>query len=173
MDRALSSLHKLQKDCSWRKANRPLQGMRKPYLCRNWGLLQLSQTSFCNWGFSLTHSLTVLLYLELELESEFYIHRSANDTFKFQMQIDKAYPRDFMQRGRVRVLLKKEDGTLHNPSISSSKIYTFIAFLIIINFQSFLAIHHFVLLLFLCKSNSPQYSMDWTLTAFINHVFLR
>lgn len=78
---------------------------------------------------SLTHSLTVLLYLELELESEFYIHRSANDTFKFQMQIDKAYPRDFMQRGRVRVLLKKEDGTLHNPSISSSKIYTCIAFL--------------------------------------------
>jgi hypothetical protein len=36
-------------------------------------------------------------------------------------QIDKAYPRDFMQRGRVRVLLKKEDGTLINPSISSSK----------------------------------------------------
>lgn len=36
-------------------------------------------------------------------------------------QIDKAYPRDFMQRGRVRVLLKKEDGTLCNPAISSSK----------------------------------------------------
>lgn len=38
------------------------------------------------------------------------------------LQIDKAYPRDFMQRGRVRVLLKKEDGTLFNSAISSSKI---------------------------------------------------
>ncbi|VFQ83074.1 unnamed protein product [Cuscuta campestris] len=37
------------------------------------------------------------------------------------IEIDKAYPRDFMQRGRVRVLLKKEDGTLFNPSISSRK----------------------------------------------------
>ncbi|CAK9166276.1 unnamed protein product [Ilex paraguariensis] len=32
----------------------------------------------------------------------------------FAIEIDKAYPRDFMQRGRVRVLLKKEDGTLCN-----------------------------------------------------------
>ncbi|KAJ7981199.1 signal recognition particle 19 kDa protein [Quillaja saponaria] len=39
----------------------------------------------------------------------------------FAIEIDKAYPRDFMQRGRVRVLLKKEDGTLLNPSISSRK----------------------------------------------------
>ncbi|KAG2384413.1 Signal recognition particle protein [Vigna angularis] len=37
----------------------------------------------------------------------------------FAIEIDKAYPRDFMQRGRVRVLLKTEDGTLINPSISS------------------------------------------------------
>lgn len=37
------------------------------------------------------------------------------------LKIDKAYPRDFMQRGRVRVLLKKEDGTLYNPAISSRK----------------------------------------------------
>ncbi|XVF87056.1 hypothetical protein PTKIN_Ptkin18bG0089800 [Pterospermum kingtungense] len=37
------------------------------------------------------------------------------------IEIDKAYPRDFMQRGRVRVQLKKEDGTLYNPAISSSK----------------------------------------------------
>ncbi|CAK9319912.1 unnamed protein product [Citrullus colocynthis] len=36
-------------------------------------------------------------------------------------QIDKAYPRDFMQRGRVGVLLKKEDGTLSNPAITSRK----------------------------------------------------
>lgn len=34
---------------------------------------------------------------------------------------DKAYPRDFMQRGRVRVMLKKEDGTLCNPAIPSRK----------------------------------------------------
>ncbi|MED6175504.1 signal recognition particle 19kDa [Stylosanthes scabra] len=39
----------------------------------------------------------------------------------FAIEIDKAYPRDFMQRGRVRVLLKKEDGTLINPTISSRK----------------------------------------------------
>ncbi|KAI9078334.1 hypothetical protein K1719_039710 [Acacia pycnantha] len=39
----------------------------------------------------------------------------------FAIEIDKAYPRDFMQRGRVRVLLKKEDGTLYNPSITSRK----------------------------------------------------
>ncbi|XP_077229642.1 signal recognition particle 19 kDa protein-like [Tasmannia lanceolata] len=37
------------------------------------------------------------------------------------VEIDKAYPRDFMQRGRVRVLLKKEDGALYNPAISSRK----------------------------------------------------
>lgn len=41
----------------------------------------------------------------------------------FLVQIDKAYPRDFMQRGRVRVLLKKEDGTFCNPAIPSSKGY--------------------------------------------------
>ncbi|CAJ1953335.1 unnamed protein product [Sphenostylis stenocarpa] len=39
----------------------------------------------------------------------------------YAIEIDKAYPRDFMQRGRVRVLLKKEDGTFYNPSISSRK----------------------------------------------------
>ncbi|XP_059641518.1 signal recognition particle 19 kDa protein-like [Cornus florida] len=37
------------------------------------------------------------------------------------IEIDKAYPRDFMQRGRVRVLLKKEDGSFYNPTISSRK----------------------------------------------------
>ncbi|XP_059459944.1 signal recognition particle 19 kDa protein [Corylus avellana] len=37
------------------------------------------------------------------------------------IELDKAYPRDFMQRGRVRVLLKREDGTLCNPAISSRK----------------------------------------------------
>ncbi|KAK8503346.1 hypothetical protein V6N13_016643 [Hibiscus sabdariffa] len=37
------------------------------------------------------------------------------------IEIDKAYPRDFMQRGRVRVQLKKEDGTLCNPAIPSRK----------------------------------------------------
>ncbi|KAE9601535.1 hypothetical protein Lal_00040610 [Lupinus albus] len=39
----------------------------------------------------------------------------------FAIEIDKAYPRDFMQRGRVRVLLKKEDGTLFNPAIATRK----------------------------------------------------
>ncbi|KAL2344428.1 hypothetical protein Fmac_005713 [Flemingia macrophylla] len=39
----------------------------------------------------------------------------------FAIEIDKAYPRDFMQRGRVRVLLKTEDGSLFNSSISSRK----------------------------------------------------
>ncbi|GAB4825621.1 hypothetical protein Ancab_008495 [Ancistrocladus abbreviatus] len=39
----------------------------------------------------------------------------------FVIEIDKAYPRDFMQRGRVRVLLKREEGTLINPAISSRK----------------------------------------------------
>ncbi|XP_048134423.1 signal recognition particle 19 kDa protein-like isoform X2 [Rhodamnia argentea] len=37
----------------------------------------------------------------------------------YDVEIDKAYPRDFMQRGRVRVFLKREDGTLCNPAISS------------------------------------------------------
>ncbi|XP_057421716.1 signal recognition particle 19 kDa protein [Lotus japonicus] len=39
----------------------------------------------------------------------------------FAIEIDKAYPRDFMQRGRVRVLLKKDDGSLFNSDISSRK----------------------------------------------------
>ncbi|KMZ68104.1 Signal recognition particle 19 kDa protein [Zostera marina] len=34
---------------------------------------------------------------------------------------DKAYPRDFMQRGRVRISLKREDGSLINPSVDSRK----------------------------------------------------
>lgn len=37
------------------------------------------------------------------------------------IEIDKAYPRDFMQIGRVRVMLKREDGTFVNPVISSRK----------------------------------------------------
>ncbi|KAK1591436.1 hypothetical protein Q3G72_007742 [Acer saccharum] len=36
-------------------------------------------------------------------------------------RIDKAYPRDFMHGGRLRSLLKREDGTLYNPAISSGK----------------------------------------------------
>ncbi|KAF5938273.1 hypothetical protein HYC85_025779 [Camellia sinensis] len=35
--------------------------------------------------------------------------------------IRHAYPRDFMQQGRVRVLLKSEDETFSNPAISSRK----------------------------------------------------
>jgi signal recognition particle subunit SRP19 len=37
------------------------------------------------------------------------------------IELDKAYPRDFMQRGRVRVQLKKEDGSPFNPAISTRK----------------------------------------------------
>ncbi|OWM77238.1 signal recognition particle 19 kDa protein [Punica granatum] len=37
------------------------------------------------------------------------------------IEIDKLYPRDFQQVGRVRVCLKREDGTLFNPAISSRK----------------------------------------------------
>ncbi|KAH9322957.1 hypothetical protein KI387_017596, partial [Taxus chinensis] len=39
---------------------------------------------------------------------------------------DKAYPRDFMQRGRVRVQLKMEDGTAINPSIPTTAIFSII-----------------------------------------------
>lgn len=39
----------------------------------------------------------------------------------FATELDKAYPRDFMQRGRVRVLLKGEDGSLYNPAIGTRK----------------------------------------------------
>ncbi|KAK9934077.1 hypothetical protein M0R45_021235 [Rubus argutus] len=39
----------------------------------------------------------------------------------FAIEVYKAYPRDFFQRGRVRVLLKKEDGTPYNPVISTRK----------------------------------------------------
>ncbi|KAK6140960.1 hypothetical protein DH2020_025297 [Rehmannia glutinosa] len=38
------------------------------------------------------------------------------------IESEKAYPRDFMQRGRVRVLLKREDGSLCNPAISSKLV---------------------------------------------------
>lgn len=41
------------------------------------------------------------------------------------LKVDKAYPRDFMQRGRVRVLLKREDGTFYNPAITSSENRSF------------------------------------------------
>ncbi|KAM0028442.1 putative signal recognition particle, SRP19 subunit [Helianthus debilis subsp. tardiflorus] len=39
----------------------------------------------------------------------------------FATEIDKAYPMDFMQVGRVRVLLKRPDGSPHNPLITSCK----------------------------------------------------
>ncbi|RWV86274.1 hypothetical protein BHE74_00042003 [Ensete ventricosum] len=39
----------------------------------------------------------------------------------FAIELDKAYPRDFMQRGRVRVQLKREDGSLCNSEIDSKK----------------------------------------------------
>ncbi|XP_071696015.1 signal recognition particle 19 kDa protein-like [Rutidosis leptorrhynchoides] len=39
----------------------------------------------------------------------------------FAIEIDKAYPRDFMQVGRVRFNLKRSDGSLHNPLIANKK----------------------------------------------------
>ncbi|CAI0379950.1 unnamed protein product [Linum tenue] len=42
-------------------------------------------------------------------------------SLRYAIEPDKAYPRDFMQRGRVRVLLKREDGTPYNPSIPTRK----------------------------------------------------
>ncbi|XP_051114599.1 signal recognition particle 19 kDa protein-like isoform X1 [Andrographis paniculata] len=41
------------------------------------------------------------------------------------IESEKAYPRDFMQRGRVRVLLKREDGSLYNPAISSTSLTSY------------------------------------------------
>uniref|UniRef100_A0A3Q7HWY7 Signal recognition particle 19 kDa protein n=1 Tax=Solanum lycopersicum TaxID=4081 RepID=A0A3Q7HWY7_SOLLC len=45
--------------------------------------------------------------------------KSLKDAMCLKSVLDKAYPRDFMQRGRVRVLLKREDGTPYNPVIPS------------------------------------------------------
>ncbi|KAL8266667.1 hypothetical protein R6Q59_004011 [Mikania micrantha] len=39
----------------------------------------------------------------------------------FAIESDNAYSRDFMQVGRVRVMLTRSDGSLHNPLISSKK----------------------------------------------------
>ncbi|XP_062179134.1 signal recognition particle 19 kDa protein-like [Phragmites australis] len=36
------------------------------------------------------------------------------------IELDKTYPRDFFQVGRVRVQLKKDDGSLVNPAIKTS-----------------------------------------------------
>uniref|UniRef100_A0A0D9WGF0 Signal recognition particle 19 kDa protein n=1 Tax=Leersia perrieri TaxID=77586 RepID=A0A0D9WGF0_9ORYZ len=37
------------------------------------------------------------------------------------IELDKAYPRDFFQVGRVRVQLKKDDGSAINPAIKTKK----------------------------------------------------
>ncbi|EXB68648.1 Signal recognition particle 19 kDa protein [Morus notabilis] len=50
----------------------------------------------------------------------------------FAIEIDKAYPRDFMQRGRVRVLLKKDDGTPCNPAISSRNACSIISLPVVV-----------------------------------------
>eukprot|EP01104_Vermistella_antarctica_P005058 TRINITY_DN15479_c0_g1_i1.p1 TRINITY_DN15479_c0_g1~~TRINITY_DN15479_c0_g1_i1.p1 ORF type:complete len:146 (+),score=40.17 TRINITY_DN15479_c0_g1_i1:237-674(+) len=41
--------------------------------------------------------------------------------FKSVAEPQKAYPRDFTQRGRVRVQIKKEDGTLTNENFTNKK----------------------------------------------------
>ncbi len=42
------------------------------------------------------------------------------------LQLDKVYSRDNMQRGRVRVQLKREDESLVNPAVPSRKHLTFV-----------------------------------------------
>jgi hypothetical protein len=42
------------------------------------------------------------------------------------LQLDKVYSRDNMQRGRVRVQLKREDESLVNPAVPSRKLLTFV-----------------------------------------------
>lgn len=42
------------------------------------------------------------------------------------LQLDKVYSRDNMQRGRVRVQLKREDESLVNPAVPSRKPLTFV-----------------------------------------------
>ena len=36
------------------------------------------------------------------------------------IEVDKAYPRNWMQKGRVRVMLKDDKGNLANPEITNS-----------------------------------------------------
>jgi hypothetical protein len=42
------------------------------------------------------------------------------------LQLDKVYSRDNMQRGRVRVQLKREDESLVYPAVPSRKLLTFV-----------------------------------------------
>lgn len=49
----------------------------------------------------------------------------------FYAEFMKAYPRDYLQRGRVRVQLRKEDGTPSNPAIATRQaLYVKLAALI-------------------------------------------
>ena len=58
------------------------------------------------------------------------LQRRVYDLSSYTPQIDKAYPRDFMQVGRVGVQLKREDGTFLNPAITSSNAHlTYVLFL--------------------------------------------
>jgi hypothetical protein len=145
MDYTVSNLHEFEKNGSWRKTNFPFQRMRKPYLCRNRWLLLFSQTSICNWGS--THSLALSNRINFDFVFNFlkiWLMNNELNVFDIVKQIDKAYPRDFMQRGRVRVLLKRDDGTLCNSSISSSKIR-------ILNYIFFMILLNFILCLCLCE----------------------
>jgi len=46
---------------------------------------------------------------------------------KYIIERDKAYSRDFTQRGRVRMLLKDDDGTPCNPEIKNKKSFLIFA----------------------------------------------
>lgn len=117
MDCILPSLHKLEEDGGRREADKLEQCLWKSYLSWDQRLLRPSQTPLCYWGLLINFFEWIVVMLLFYFKFFFF-----NDLGSvWLLQLDKAYPRDFMQRGRVRVLLKKEDGTLCNPAITSSK----------------------------------------------------
>jgi signal recognition particle subunit SRP19 len=63
---------------------------------------------FCSGGFPLFFQRFIILALMFGV-------------LMVYMQLDKAYPRDFFQVGRVRVQLVNDDGTPVNPAIKTSK----------------------------------------------------
>ncbi|CAI9291076.1 unnamed protein product [Lactuca saligna] len=61
------------------------------------------------------------LWMERRLISKNGIYYILHLKIPFAIELDKAYPRDFMQVGRVRFILKRSDGSLYNQAISSKK----------------------------------------------------
>ncbi|CAH1453549.1 unnamed protein product [Lactuca virosa] len=61
------------------------------------------------------------LWMERRLISKNGIYYILHLKIPFAIELDKAYPRDFMQVGRVRFILKRSDGSLYNQAITSKK----------------------------------------------------